>query len=394
MKVKSLSLVCIAIVIALAGCALPTNQVATEDKTVDVSGGAAKSFDVEVGGIPDASVKAIGNSGISKVYVKVLSSARGVLVPTTGGSLTETNAKEFTWDAATSRWKGTIDVTGATASVTLIAYAVDASGNHIYAGYAGSTNAGGHVQILASACATAGYTVGGTAANNFGPAGGYIFYKDTTNKRFYELAPTDASTSNIYGANSGTRARGTPIQTGPANDYILGGTAGTAAAVCRALTTGGYSYVAPAATDTFTLSVAGSNGSTTLTVTAINGAKIKVGDILTGSTSIAAPCTVTANTGTQLTIYQALTGTIATTVTLTALHTSNLRWFLPSTLEFAQVYTNVRTIAGLTNAMYWTSTEASTPNGYQYNPTTGTAAASVVKSTLLRVRAVRSFPYL
>lgn len=295
---------------AFVGCDLTTGT--ADDRALESE---PRSFKVEVGGIPDAASRSISTDAtVTKVYVKVLSSVRATLTPTVP-SATETMATELTKTNGT--WRGSVSVTGASGSVTLVAYGTNDAGQHLYAGYGASSDAGGSVTITASPAASGGYIVGGTAANNFGPGGGFVFYNDTTNKLFYEAAPADVGANVIWSTNeSVTSATGTAIGTGNSNTTLIADNvaAGASAAdTVKALTTSGYS-----------------------------------------------------------------------------------NWFLPSSDEISQIYTNIRDIGSFTAGVYyWTSTEVDSINATQRIVSTN-ASRSGDKNAANRkalLRAVRTFPY-
>ena len=322
MRAKPFLLLTLAIILALAGCTLATDM---DDAEKIAAQGEAKSFEVQMAG--PASSRAIGlDTNVTAVYIKVFNTSRSMATLSLVGDNTkgtimtgsvENGALRMTQNSTSKVWEsGSFNAAGDGSTLRMIAYAVYASGNHRYVGFSDAQS--GHVQIIASDAAT-GYTLGG-----WGPAGGYIIYKDGSGL-IYEASPSDAGTGQAWASDTNTDEGvvGTAIGTGKANtNTIANKYATSASATCRNLTTGGYSYA------------------------------------------------------------------VSTT----------LGWFLPSTLEMAEIYTRIgNTSYGFTNALYWTSTggtgNSQKWDAYSRNPTSPTAASLTVKTGLNRLRAIRSFPY-
>ncbi|MFA5809967.1 MAG: hypothetical protein WC935_06500 [Thermoleophilia bacterium] len=324
MKTKTFLLFSLAIILAFAGCTLSTDMEDAQDKTGSRE---SKSFEVQMS--EPAASRAIGSdANVTAVYIKVFNTTASRSMATlslvagnTQGTImtgtTENGALRMTKDTDNIWKSGSFNATGDGSNFKMMAYAVDIDGKHRYVGFSDVQE--GHVQITASTAAS-GYTLAG-----WGPAGGYIIYKDGSGL-IYEASPTDASAGQTWASSTNTNIGpvGTAIGTGKANtDTIIASYPTSAAGTCRALTTGGYSYASNSA----------------------------------------------------------------------------LGWFLPSTLEMAEVYTRIgSTSYGFTNVLYWTSTAFDTSpskfNAYARNPTTSSAAVSTAKSTSLRFRAIRSFPYI
>ena len=65
-------------------------------------------------------------------------------------------------------------------------------------------------------------------------------------------------------------------------------------------------------------------------------------------------------------------------------------WYLPSSAELANMYTNRVYVPGMDNTGYWSSSESSSTNAYSYNFVNGTQG-DVGKSYTLNVRPIRAF---
>ncbi|MCX7774604.1 MAG: hypothetical protein WHT81_09635 [Rectinemataceae bacterium] len=195
MKGKGVALFLIAAAV-LIGCELDLGK---------GTAGSQGMLSVEVTGVPGES-RGIGNdSSVVKVFIRVFDASRNVMQPKAGtlGSIstTETNAVELV--KVQDSWKASFGVTNPAGTMTLVAYAVDAQGRHLYSGHASTSSENGSISISVSDR----YVVGGDAATNWGPAGGYIFYDKGSYSdgwRYLEASPHDLDGSwNGFALDSG-----------------------------------------------------------------------------------------------------------------------------------------------------------------------------------------------
>ncbi|MCX7774602.1 MAG: DUF1566 domain-containing protein [Spirochaetaceae bacterium] len=213
MKRQILNVLIVALLtVVFAGCQvsvepqLPAGQEDAEAREV--------AFDVDVNlplarGVND-------DPNVAHVYIKVFSSDhKTVLTPTTPAA-GETAATEIYKNAQSGKFQGNVAVTGASGTVYLVAIVKNAAGEHLYTGFASADASGGHVQIITSK-ASDGYTTGGTPVTNWGPGGGYVFYKNTTTRTLYEVYKPDLGTNTQTNANNAC----TNLVAGGYDDWVL-----------------------------------------------------------------------------------------------------------------------------------------------------------------------------
>lgn len=175
------------IAVLLAGCSLGFQ----EQKP---AGGVAGSFEAELHP-PEMAVRGARGIGtdplVEKVYVKVFNASnRSIYTPTTP-SADDPLAVQLTKDG--NVWRGSVNVTGYVegTTVTLVAYAVDSTGKHLYSGWAQTSSGSGQVSIYAQPGWRQSYVP--IPSLNWGPTGGYILYFDVANNIYYEAASLDGA---------------------------------------------------------------------------------------------------------------------------------------------------------------------------------------------------------
>ncbi|MEJ5183617.1 MAG: hypothetical protein WHT81_00695, partial [Rectinemataceae bacterium] len=236
------------------------------------------------------------------------------------------------------RWRGRIVVQDPefAGQVVLVVFAVDRNGKHLYSGHGYASAEGGTAYVTVQE----GYASTGPGTENWGPAGGYVFWKDEASGLYYEVAPVDVPPAMAWAIPSGgapqpsTGADGSLPGTGKANTLAVLQTAGldgSAAQACYEWTWGGYSNAS-------------------------------------GGDLAASPSA-----------YQG--------------------WFLPSSGEWSLLAAQLAAVPGLaldlglTAARYWTSTETASASALAASPDGTNPPAATDKSTVLPVRAIRTFGY-
>ncbi|MEJ5185103.1 MAG: hypothetical protein WHT81_08270, partial [Rectinemataceae bacterium] len=126
---------------------------------------------------------------VDKVYVKVFNASdRSIYTPTTP-SADDPLAVQLT--KVGNVFRGSVNVTGYVegTTVTLVAYAVDSTGKHLYSGWAQTSSGSGQVSIYAQPGWRQSYVP--IPSLNWGPTGGYILHFDESNSVYYEAAIDD-----------------------------------------------------------------------------------------------------------------------------------------------------------------------------------------------------------
>lgn len=346
MKLRRIVIMAIACSILLAGC-----NVTMQGNGGNGDQGVAANYEVEIAGLqaPDGS-RALNDSHVAMVFIRIFSPDRKTMFTPRSGSKSypgEDGAFFFNTDdlkSGTLRVSIEEDPTAAKymlTKVVFVAYATDIYGNHLYSGHAIADALGGKVLIPMRL----GYQVGGLASENWGPSGGFIFYEDTENQLYYEMAPYDVDSLAWATVGDGqpqpaTNAQGEVIGDGKPNTYEI----------CNLKT-----FTSSAASAAYNWSFHGYDN------------------------TVGGPINTSPKT------YRG--------------------WFLPSTGEWAAIYQAIKVnnlnpdLQGymLENALYWTSTAdkddatvawAANPGFYP-----GIYMGKEDRLLKLRVRAIRTFPF-
>lgn len=155
------------------------------------------------------------DASVAHVFVKVFDETRKALTPKTPSAL-DRNATELSKNNDGS-WQGRIGVVETTVNnVTLVAYATDSAGNHLYSGFVGVAMNAPAGQAPVTIPVSPGYAISTNPLQNWGPGGGYIFAVDEAKGLYYEAAPIDGIGTWAQ-AKDGSDA----LQTGGFDDWVL-----------------------------------------------------------------------------------------------------------------------------------------------------------------------------
>lgn len=322
--------------------------------------------DIEMAVPGGAGAKALVHADGETAFVRVFDSSRAHKVIS---SEPDTYRSTLTWDSANSRWRGTIDLSAISGDIIVLAYVLNSSNQQIYRGIATPNITNLNRNNLIPLTAAVKYEYGDP-----GPAGGWIYYDKgfySNSWRYLEAAPSDLSASWFGLSVDGTvNGDGTVTTT---SDGTL-------------LTTDWYW---------------GPNTNPLLTEATRGTGNENTGKLVTADADATSSVTPKIKKGKGRPI-PAATGIVRRKVATT---TGDLSvngkddWFIPSSEELGEMYTNIKSTSGtgLTTGYYWSSTEDTTLTSGEYNGKyvnfgAGTLSYGVdIRSELHKVRPSRRF---
>lgn len=326
----------------------------------------AELTDIEMAVPGGAGSKSLSHAETDTACVRVFNSSRTQQVI---GNRESDYTVNLSWDNVNSRWYGSLNLSAVSGSTIILAYVTNVSGEQIYKASTTKTIDNDTRSQAISLTASTAYSIGDP-----GPAGGWIYYDKgsySSSWRYLEAAPSDLSQSWAGLSVDGTvNGDGTVTTT---SDGTL-------------LTTDWYW---------------GPNTNSLSTEATRGRGNENTGKLVTADADVTSSVTPRIKKGKGRPI-PAATGIVrrkgATTTSDLSVNGKD-DWFIPSSEELGEMYTNIKSTSGtgLTTGYYWSSTEDTTLTSGEYsgkyvNFGAGTLSYGVdIRSELHKVRPSRKF---